>query len=190
MLPIDREQSNNKAMVFIILLVVFVVAAASYYIMNAASTRAPVVAESMGGQISGPSVSPSAPPSVSPPGALSQLTSISQASVKSDKSGSLVSIDTATGVASDQQQNLMDDVMFATKGDGVVRDVKVDGTKMDSALVKLAMFDNHDFMPRDEFPQQDKKARYETDTPPQRSHFGKMTYPLVWSGGVLVSDQM
>lgn len=166
------SEEHHSAMVVVILFVVALFAAASYYIMSTAS-GATIPTEAMKGG-----------------SAMRELTSISQATVNSDKSGSLVSIDTPTGVAGDQQKGLMDDVMFATKGDGTIRDVNVDGKPLDSALVKLAMFDNHDFMPRDEFPQQDKKARFESGTPAQRSHFGKMTYPLVWSGGALVTDQM
>jgi hypothetical protein len=121
--------------------------------------------------------------------AAQELTSISQATVNSDKTGSLVQINTAKGgVNNDEQKSLMDDIMFATKGDGNLRDVAVDGKVVDPALIKLAMFDNHDFMPRDETKLAEKPKRFDMGSVPQRSHFRKMTYPLVTSHGAVATD--
>lgn len=119
-----------------------------------------------------------------------ELTSISQASMKSDKSATTVNINTPTGVATSDQKSLMDDVQFATKGDGNIRGVKVDGKSLDSALVKLAMFDNHDFVPRDETKIGAKPKRFDIGSAPQRSHFRKMTYPLVTERGPVGTDTM
>lgn len=122
--------------------------------------------------------------------ALSELTSITQAEIKSDQSGSTVNIRTKKGVNNDEQNDLMEDIKFATKGDGNIRKVKVDGKNVDPTVIKSAMFNNHDFQPRDESKMYKRQKQYDPTQQLPRSHFRKMTYPLVYEHGVLGTDSI
>lgn len=175
----QKREIKAHETVIIVFLIVSLVALASYYIMQSTST-------SITGTRASENFVQQQHPSEKQ-NAMKELTSLSQASVRSDKSGSLVLIDTPSGVPRDRQAELMEDLKFATKGDGVLRDVVVDGKPLDSAMVKLAMFENHDFMVPDQAKQREVKQQYDTNVQPQRSHFGRMKQPYVW--GPFASDQ-
>ena len=130
------------------------------------------------------------PAAVENQSASAELHSMTQAEIKSDQSGSTVNIKTRKGVNGAEQNNLMQDIKYATRGDGNIRPVKVDGKALDPTVVKLAMFDNHDFQPRDETAVREKPAHFDTSHQPAKRHFRKMTYPLVHSGGALGTDDM
>ena len=107
-----------------------------------------------------------------PSGALSR----SQAVIVSDSDKSKVDVNT-NGKRMDS--TLIEDIQFATKGDGSVREIDVNGKSVDSALVKLAAFENHDFVLRDESTLRQRNGSFAVAGAPQRSHFRAMTYPLV-----------
>ena len=100
----------------------------------------------------------------------------SQAVVVSDTDQNKVDVNT-NGKRMDS--TLIEDIQFATKGDGSVREVDVNGKSIDSALVKLAAFENRDFVLRDESTLKQRQGSFVPFTVPQRSHFRAMTYPLV-----------
>lgn len=102
--------------------------------------------------------------------------SLSQASVSTDKSTEVVGMKTSQQHLSDSA--LIKDIRFVTKGDGAVREVDVNGKKVDSVVVKLAAFENHDFVLRDEPTIQSVTAKQDNVLAPQRSHFRAPTYPL------------
>ena len=84
---------------------------------------------------------------------------------------------------------IMNDVKYATKGDGLIRPVDVNGNPLSKELVQLAMFENQDFMFRHEVPEPPGVPHLQDPSQaPQKSHFGPMTYPLVWSKGALGMD--
>lgn len=87
-----------------------------------------------------------------------------------------------------REGSIMEDIKYATKGDGQIRPVEVDTNKVDSSLVKLAMFENQDFMYHLETPGQSMPHLQDPSIAPQKNHFRKMTYPLVWSRGTLGMD--
>ena len=71
------------------------------------------------------------------------------------------------------------DVMRATKGDGVIRPVDVDGKKYPRQMVEESMFNNADFMPViDQFPQSSLPNKYDPTEKEPRSQFGPMTFPF------------
>lgn len=90
----------------------------------------------------------------------------------------------------ESEGNTMDDIKYATKGDGQIRPVGVNGDRVSDDLVKLAMFENQDFMYRLETPIKRTPHLQDPNNLPQRSMFRKMTYPLVWAGGALGMDVM
>lgn len=106
----------------------------------------------------------------------SDALSRSQAVVVSDTDQNKVDVNT-TGKRMDS--TLIEDIQFATKGDGSVREVDVNGKSIDSALVKLAAFENRDFVLRDESTLKQRQGSFASFVAPQRSHFRAMTYPLV-----------
>lgn len=83
---------------------------------------------------------------------------------------------------------VIEDIKFATKGDGQIRPVAVDGNKVDSDLIKLSMFENQDFMYHLQAPERAMPHLQDPSLAPQKSMFRKMTYPLVWQGGTLGMD--
>jgi Zn-dependent protease with chaperone function len=68
--------------------------------------------------------------------------------------------------------------------------VDVNGEKVDRALVKLAAFENHDFVLRDEATIKSAPALFDKQQAPQKSHFRAMTHPLVYERGALANDVM
>ena len=101
----------------------------------------------------------------------------SQAIVSADTSRDTVDMKTT------EQKHLSDsvlikDIRFATKGDGAVRQVDVNGKMVDPVVVKLAAFENHDFVLRDEPRLTGFKAKEDNVLAPQRSHFRAQTFPL------------
>lgn len=121
----------------------------------------------------------------------SASSTLSQSSVKfvADKTTGKVDIE-VTGIPSAGQGGLQDDINFATKGDGAIRTVDVDGNKVDRSLVQMAAFENQDFVLPDEAQVYDRKPLVDIHQAPQKSHFRAMTYPLVYSGGELGDDIM
>ena len=76
-----------------------------------------------------------------------------------------------------------DDIQLATKGDGTIRPVYINGKPVPRELVEDAMFRNQDFMYRtDQFPLHAKPLLADTSMKNQRSMFGKMTFPLAGLG--------
>lgn len=77
---------------------------------------------------------------------------------------------------------VLEDLKFATKGDGRLRPTFVDGRPVDTELRTLAMFENQDFMPREtyEFPVKEMPHLYDPTQKKQKSPFRPMTYPLVY----------
>ncbi len=102
--------------------------------------------------------------------------SLSQASVSADNSKDAIGVNTEQKHQSESA--LIKDIRFATKGDGAVREVDVNGKKVDSVFVKLAAFENNDFVLRDEPQLIGSKAKEDAVLAPQRSHFRALTYPL------------
>ena len=100
----------------------------------------------------------------------------SQASVSADNSKDAVGVNTAQ--KHESESALIKDIRFATKGDGAVREIDVNGKKVDPVFVKLAAFENNDFVLRDEPQLIGSKAKEDTILAPQRSHFRALTYPL------------
>lgn len=71
-----------------------------------------------------------------------------------------------------KQSNLISRLAKETKGDGVLRDVNVDGQRVSRELVQQAMFDNADYAPRtDQFPLVAHKLSTDTTTRKQRDFF-------------------
>lgn len=113
----------------------------------------------------------------------------SVAKVLADMSTSKVLLETVASVnAGASRSSLIEDIKFATKGDGTLREVDVNGKKIDSALVKLAAFENRDFVLRDEAPQRPMMLQTDQHMAPQKSHFREMTFPLVFAQGKLGND--
>lgn len=103
--------------------------------------------------------------------------SLSQFSVSADTSQDAIGVNTER--KHESESALIKDIRFATKGDGAVRQVDVNGKKVDPVFVKLAAFENHDFVLRDEPHLATSKAKEDSVLAPQRSHFRALTYPLV-----------
>jgi hypothetical protein len=68
-------------------------------------------------------------------------------------------------------RKVMQSVRAATKGDGQLRPVFVNGKKIADEYVKAAMFENQDFMPHNEFPLKEVPILYDPTRRPQRSPF-------------------
>lgn len=88
----------------------------------------------------------------------------------------------------EKEGSIMNDIKYATKGDGEIRPVDVNTRTVDPTLVKLAMFENHDFMPYDETPGMAMPHLQDPMMKRQKSMFRPMTYPLVWQRGELGMD--
>lgn len=117
--------------------------------------------------------------------------SASAAVIKSDLGASPAQVRTQAKPQADPrgQSTVIEQIKQATKGDGSLRPVKLNGEEVPRETVELAMFENQDFMPRSEFPAPPEVPNLEDQTAlPQKSMFGPMTYPLVWQGGVLGMD--
>lgn len=85
--------------------------------------------------------------------------------------------------------DVMSDIKQATKGDGQIRPVYVNGAKVSDDYVKAAMFENQDFMYHLQTPQLSMPHLQDPSNVPQKSMFRKMTYPLVYSNwGALGTD--
>lgn len=85
--------------------------------------------------------------------------------------------------------DVMSDIRQATKGDGQIRPVYVNGAKVSDDYVKAAMFENQDFMYHLQTPQLSMPHLQDPSNVPQKSMFRKMTYPLVYSNwGALGTD--
>lgn len=78
---------------------------------------------------------------------------------------------------------VQDDIALATKGDGQIRPVFINGKPVPRELVEDAMFRNQNFMYRtDQFPLQARPLTEDTSMKGQRSMFGKMTFPFAGLG--------
>ena len=85
---------------------------------------------------------------------------------------------------------VQDDIKLTTKGDGAIRNVKINGKKVPRQLVEDAMFRNQDFMPRtDQFPLHTKKLEYDPTNEKQRSMFQKMTFPFAGLAMDVIRDE-
>lgn len=125
------------------------------------------------------------------PSALDSLKDTSYADLKFNKDKEVVNLRLPEErVPQNKVSDVVSDLKYATKGDGKVRPVEVNSRPVDDKLVELAMFENHDFMPRDEFPQIESAKKVDPTMMMQRSHFREMTFPLVWSKGALGLDTM
>lgn len=115
--------------------------------------------------------------------------SASSAVVLADMSLSQADIKTAPLKDTDAKKgNIMEDIKFATKGDGQIRPVDVNRTRVDNEFVKLAMFENQDFMYRLQATGEETPHLQDPSLGMQKSMFRKMTYPLVTSRGTLGMD--
>lgn len=85
---------------------------------------------------------------------------------------------------------IQDDIALATRGDGQIRPVFINGKPVPRELVEDAMFRNQDFMYRtDQFPLQARPLTEDTSMKGQRSMFGKMTFPLAGMGMDVIRDR-
>jgi hypothetical protein len=116
-----------------------------------------------------------------------EVLSKSSVEIVADKTTGAVAIAVA-GIPS--AGRLQADINFATKGDGAMRTVDVNGGKVDPVLVRLAAFENRDFVLPDEHPLTERRAAFDSRAAPQKSHFRAMTHPLVYAGGALAADNM
>lgn len=129
------------------------------------------------------------------PKSASSSISASAAGIKADLSTSLATITTPTqgrGVMPEDRASIVDDLKAATKGDGQLRRVKVDGSKIGREMVHLAMFENQDFNPRLEAPSTAGQSRPNLQDPSQtaqKSFFRKMV-PMGYEWGTLAGDQV
>jgi hypothetical protein len=72
------------------------------------------------------------------------------------------------------QGKFISNLASMTKGDGVLRNVDVDGHPLPQEIVALAMFDNHDFAPHtDQFPLVKQNQLEDTKLIKQRDFFAK-----------------
>ena len=119
----------------------------------------------------------------------SSAISASSAVVLADMSLSQADVKTAPmkDVAA-KEGNIMEDIKFATKGDGQIRPVDVNKRRVDNEFVKLAMFENQDFMYRLQATGENTPHLQDPSLGSQKSMFRKMTYPLVTSRGTLGMD--
>lgn len=119
-------------------------------------------------------------PSVIPRSASSAI-SASSAVVLADMTESKAIIDTPSIAHPSQHEgSVMDDIKYATKGDGQIRPVVVNRNTVTDELVKLAMFENQDFMYRVQAePLPPLPHLLDPSIGTQKSMFRKMTYPLV-----------
>ncbi len=119
----------------------------------------------------------------------SSAISASSAVVLADMNTSQASIKTPSSQdMAAKEGTIMEDIKFATKGDGQIRPVDVDNNEVSQDLVKLAMFENQDFMYRLQTPINSMPHLQDPSLAPQKSMFRKMTYPLSWQGGNLGMD--
>ena len=123
------------------------------------------------------------------PRSASSAISASSAVVLADMNTSVAKIKTPSVEDPAQGEgSVMNDIKYATKGDGQIRPVAVNQKKVDEDLVKLAMFENQDFMYRLQNPEYPMPHLQDQSLGMQKSMFGKMTYPLVWQRGTLGMD--
>lgn len=119
----------------------------------------------------------------------SSAISASSAVVLADMSLSPADINTAPMKDTDATKgNIMEDIKFATKGDGQIRPVDVNKRRVNDEFVKLAMFENQDFMYRLQASGEKTPHLQDPSLGSQKSMFRKMTYPLVTSRGTLGMD--
>lgn len=119
-------------------------------------------------------------PSDIPKSASSAITA-SSAVVLADMNTSKARIETPTTVdGAEREGNIMEDIKYATKGDGQIRPVAVNQTSVDNDFVKLAMFENQDFMYRLQTPIKSTPHLQDPSIGQPKSMFRKMTYPLVF----------
>lgn len=113
----------------------------------------------------------------------------STAALLADMSTSPVNVTLPDKLEPKQFQGVvLENIKYATKGDGQIRPVAVNGQYVDSDFVKLAMFENQDYMYHLETPISKTPHLQDPNYVPQKSMFRKMTYPLVWQGGPLGMD--
>lgn len=123
------------------------------------------------------------------PASASSALSASSAVILSDMNISEASIQQAQAADPAQRDgSTMDDIRYATKGDGQIRPVVVNQNAIDNELVKLAMFENQDFMYHLESPIFSLPHLQDPSMAPPKSMFRPMTYPLVWAHGELGMD--
>lgn len=123
------------------------------------------------------------------PKSASSAISESSAVVLADMDLSPVKIKTPSLADPAQKEgSVINDIKYATKGDGQIRPVFVNEKHVDPDLVKLTMFENQDFMYRLQNPEYPMPHLQDQSIGMQKSMFGKMTYPLVWQKGTLGMD--
>ena len=87
--------------------------------------------------------------------------------------------------------SIVKNVEDQTQGEGVIRNIGVNGKEVPRQYVEYGLFENHEFYPRkNEFPERDHAHMYDPTVKAPRSHFGPMTYPLVGPIGALGMDYM
>ena len=110
----------------------------------------------------------------------------SQAEIVSDHSEDAAKlIVSGDSTDKDKSKDVMEAIKTATKGDGTIRPVLKNDQPVDDTIVKLAAFENQDFVLRDEKPQKEQPYSYDPTLAQPRSHFRPMTHPLVWEKGAL-----
>ena len=113
------------------------------------------------------------------------------ARVIADMNTSTASIQTPPMADPAQEEGkIMNDIKYATKGDGQIRQVDVNDNAVSDNLVKLAMFELGDFQYHLQDPELPPEPHLQDPSLLlQKSHFGPMKYPLLrWSKGVLAYD--
>lgn len=145
-----------------------------------------------GSSTAGPTMNPASKPTSEPTNlgaSASNAISASSAVILADMGLSEAKISTPFKIDSAQGEGtVMEDIKYATKGDGQIRPVSVNKRRVSDDFVKLAMFENQDFMYHLQHPNRPMPHLLDPSNPPQKSMFRKMTYPLVWERGTLGSD--
>lgn len=194
-------QGKSQPKDFIYAIVVVGIIGVIFYLLMLAGKNAEIKPENYSnyGSVGSPLIKTNAPQEFASAEKTAEPDNIPRsASSAISASSAVVLADMNTSAAKIRTPNLQDkasregtvinDIKYATKGDGQIRPVIVNNKQVDPDLVKLTMFENQDFMYRLQNPTYPLPHLQDPSIGRQKSMFGKMTYPLVWEKGTLGMD--